>query len=101
MMLFKGAGVRGTVDIPLPPARFVPVRELSPPRTPGARTYSGPRPLRTTHEMVSSQIGPVAANSGLHGPFFFVPPCVTLKCCGALCCGVHGHITDGRPCPRG
>jgi hypothetical protein len=46
-----------TVDLPHLPARSVPVRELSSPRTPSARTYSGPRPPwtepRTTYPQVS------------------------------------------------
>ncbi len=35
------------------------------------------------------------------GPFFSVSPCVTLSRCGPLCCGVHGHITDGRSTGQG
>jgi hypothetical protein len=55
-MLVKGTGERGTAGIPLLPARSVPVRELSPPRTPSARTYSGPRPSRTAPRTVYPQV---------------------------------------------
>jgi hypothetical protein len=39
--------------------------------------------------------GPGAAHPRLCGPFFSVPPCVTLSRCRALCYGGHGHIADG------
>jgi hypothetical protein len=52
---------------------------------------SNPSPATTCEN------GPLAGNSRLGGPFFFVPPCVTLSRCRPLCCGAHGHIADGIP----
>jgi hypothetical protein len=39
---------------------------------------------------------PIDPTQGRQSPFFFVPPCITLKRCGALCCRVHGHIEGVR-----
>src|SRR3984957_8934567 len=38
--------------------------------------------------------GPLAGDSRLGGPFFCVPPCVTLSRCRPLCCG-RGSMVEG------
>jgi hypothetical protein len=53
--------------------------------------YVGSNPTPAT----TCENGPLAGNSRLGGPFFSVPPCVTLSRCRSSCCAVHGRMADG------